>query len=490
MYIASAENYLLKNGVLQKVWDCLETLNQETEGGLRHLTQKKKEPMWRRASVLDKQGQESGWMSELFGQVVDNPRKLRGVRLEYLLFEECFGKGTKVVMSDFSIKNIEDIIIGDFVLGIDGKPKEVMRTCTGIDDLYLVKQKKGFDYIVNSKHKLYFESRPRVNNMPDEIKLITAKEYNDLSSYYKRTTYGLRNNAIEYSQDKIDIDPYLLGLWLGDGFSASTTICVNESKDPEISSFLNKFSKSNGFYIRKSPSTTYKTGKTKYAVINYHIRNNEICKNELSKLFRKYNLLNNKHIPKEVFESTLNYRLKVLAGLIDTDGNLKRGSSSYSFNYEISMARKELIDEIELLARTCGFSVKKKKRIMKNGYKKNSIAYRLSIKGNVRNIPVEVERKKMPNDYLETSNKLSTGIDSIDYIGKGEYFGITLKSYGDEQTDNLFLLEDFTIVHNCGSFNGLVTVYNQSEALVNLLGKKIGTRILWGRISSAPLKLG
>ena len=31
MYIASAENYLLKNGVLQKVWDCLETLNQETE---------------------------------------------------------------------------------------------------------------------------------------------------------------------------------------------------------------------------------------------------------------------------------------------------------------------------------------------------------------------------------------------------------------------------------------------------------------------------
>ena len=295
MYVASAENYLLKNGVLQKVWDCLETLNQETEGGLRHLTQKKKEPMWRRASVLDKQGQESGWMSELFGQVVDNPRKLRGVRLEYLLFEECFGKSTKVVMSDFSIKNIEDIIIGDFVLGIDGKPKEVMRTCTGIDDLYLVKQKKGFDYIVNSKHKLYFESRPRVNNMPDEIKLITAKEYNDLSSYHKSILYGIKSNPI-------------------------------------------------------------------------------------------------KDIP---------------------------------------------------------FT---------------------EIKGN-----------QIPNDYLETSNKLSTGIDSIEYIGKGEYFGITLKSYGDEQTDNLFLLEDFTIVHNCGSFNGLVTVYNQSEALVNLLGKKIGTRILWGR---------
>ena len=82
--------------------------------------------------------------------------------------------------------------------------------------------------------------------------------------------------------------------------------------------------------------------------------------------------------------------------------------------------------------------------------------------------------------YKETSNKLSTGIDSIENIGEEEYFGITLKAYGDEKTDNLFLLEDFTIVHNCGSFPKLITTYNQSEALVNLLGKKIGTRLLWG----------
>lgn len=89
MYVASAENYLLKNGVLQKVWDCLETLNQETEGGMKHVKLKKNEPMWKRASIVDKKGQEYGWMSEVFGQVVDNPKKLRGVRLEYLIFEEC-----------------------------------------------------------------------------------------------------------------------------------------------------------------------------------------------------------------------------------------------------------------------------------------------------------------------------------------------------------------------------------------------------------------
>lgn len=282
MYVASQEGFLLENGVVQKIWDVLEILNQDTEGGLRHASMKKKEPLWRRSSKVDRQGQElkDSFKSEIFGKVVTNPRKLRGVRLDLLLFEECFGKGTKVIMDDFSYKNIEDINIGEFVLGIDGKPKEVMRTCNGIDDMFLIKQKKGIDYIVNSKHKLYLEKRPRVGNQKDEMVLMTPKEYNELSDYNKRTTYGLRNDGI---------------------------------------------------------------------------------------------------------------------------------------------------------------------------------------------------------NYQETSNKLSTGIDSVENIGKGEYFGITLRSYDDEKTDNLFLLEDFTIVHNCGSFPRLVTTYNQSEALVNLLGKKIGTRLLWGK---------
>ncbi len=88
-YTASSENYLLKNGVLQKVWDILEYLNQNTEGGMRHVRMKKNEPMWKRASVLSAKGEESGWMSEIFGQIVDDPKKLRGARVEFLFMEEA-----------------------------------------------------------------------------------------------------------------------------------------------------------------------------------------------------------------------------------------------------------------------------------------------------------------------------------------------------------------------------------------------------------------
>ena len=260
MYIAAAENYLLGDGVLQKLWDCLEILNQETEGGLRHARMKKDTPLHKRASLTNKKGEEFGFKSEVLGRIVDNPRKVRGSRLDMLLFEECFGKGTRVIMSDYSIKNIEDIKVGEFVLGIDGKPKEVMRTCTGIDDLYLVDPYEGDSYVVNSKHKLY-----TIRN--SKVELITAPEI--LENYYHYEHKGVNNSG------------------------------------------------------------------------------------------RETNL-------------------------------------------------------------------------------------------------------------------------SIHKLDKGEYFGITLRTYGNEKTDNLFLLEDFTIVHNCGSFPKLITTYNQTEALVNILGKKIGTRMLWG----------
>ena len=59
--------------------------------------------------------------------------------------------------------------------------------------------------------------------------------------------------------------------------------------------------------------------------------------NVLRQSYSKYSLINNKHIPKEVFYSTLDYKLKVLAGLIDTDGSLNK-----NLRYDISQSRQEL----------------------------------------------------------------------------------------------------------------------------------------------------
>lgn len=88
IYTAFAENFLLGDGVLQKVWNNLEYLNSETEGGLARIRQKIDTMFHKRASKVDDQKKEKGHMAEILGKTVDNARKLRGGRYERIFFEE------------------------------------------------------------------------------------------------------------------------------------------------------------------------------------------------------------------------------------------------------------------------------------------------------------------------------------------------------------------------------------------------------------------
>lgn len=57
-------------------------------------------------------------------------------------------KGTKVLMYDGSIKNVEDIVIGDILMGDDSTPRVVQELYNGTDQLYKVTLSM---VIINSK---------------------------------------------------------------------------------------------------------------------------------------------------------------------------------------------------------------------------------------------------------------------------------------------------------------------------------------------------
>jgi hypothetical protein len=66
----------------------------------------------------------------------------------------CFAKNTPIPMFDGTVKMSQDITRDDVLIGDDGKPRKVLETCTGQDTMYKVRQNKGVEYVVNSKHKL------------------------------------------------------------------------------------------------------------------------------------------------------------------------------------------------------------------------------------------------------------------------------------------------------------------------------------------------
>ena len=117
MISTQAKNYLDKS--LDKVWGALDFANEHTDGGLAKLTQGKNTQYLKRASVktTDQNGieTETGWMSEIEGVVADTDAKIRGDRVDLLVYEEA---GSNPVLRKSYIKGKALIYIGGSKFGI------------------------------------------------------------------------------------------------------------------------------------------------------------------------------------------------------------------------------------------------------------------------------------------------------------------------------------------------------------------------------------
>jgi Homing endonuclease len=139
-------------------------------------------------------------------------------------------------------------------------------------------------------------------------------------------------------------------------------------------------------------------------------------KNFFINFLRENNLFNNKHIPLYYKTSSRENRLKLLAGLIDTDGHYSNQSS-----YEIIQKNTTLANDIVFIARSLGYYVsivKCRKSCMYKGKKREGIYNRMNICGTynigIEQIPVLIERKKHINvtEYARNSENSKFTIEN------------------------------------------------------------------------------
>ena len=125
----------------------------------------------------------------------------------------CFEKDTPILMWDQSVKMSQDIKIGDILIGDDGEPRNVLNVCSGEDNMYEITQNNGENYIVNSKHTLVL----KIVGDDEEVEML-VDDYMKLTETKKKTLVGFKSsNGINYLEQQVHLDPYMLGLWLGDG---------------------------------------------------------------------------------------------------------------------------------------------------------------------------------------------------------------------------------------------------------------------------------
>ncbi len=388
-----------------------------------------------------------GWLSNLYSVAIGkNESAAVGKKAIEIDFEEagkCFLAGTKFVMFDGSLKNVEDIVVGDILMGPDSTPRTVLATTSGFDDMYKIIPTNGIPHTVNSKHiiRTIFKSTTNI------IKNITAPEYiaHITKTPRAKELYGLERIGIEFKHKDVILDPYVLGVWLGDGDSYDNDICCS---DIEIIEYLNDYIK--GKHLQLSISKYNNTDKA----INVGIRNIKgynvnVFRNALKTL----NLFNNKHIPDDYIKNDRIVRLQLLAGLIDTDGYL----DVKKHNFEITQKRKNIADAIVYIARSLG--IKTSVSVLHHGSK---TYYKVKLLSNCDMIPTKVKRKQCPV-HKKALNSNKTTFD-IQRVGYDKYYGFELDG------DHLCLLEDFTITHNCPNLQKAldVTLSNTESGAISV----------------------
>lgn len=372
---------------------------------------------------------------------------------------KCLGKGTPILMADLSVKNVEDIVVGDKLMGPDGTPRTVLSLARGREQMYWVRQVKGMDYRVNKSHilslavpKVYSRRRTvdgkrvylgRETSWVTENVSIT--EYYRRSAKFRKEAKGYKAPRMTFSESEVPFDPYFLGVWLGDGTSRELTVT---SYDLPIIRFLHKYSISMGGYLQNVDTGLYR------------FKN---CKT-LARKMRELNLLKTrgssnpgfKHIPKEFIFTSVENRLRLLAGLVDTDGYTTDNC------IEITQKSDTLADDIMLLCRTLGFYVSHNLK-----YVDGTPYHRMVIQGDgVEDIPVRITRKKC-TPRKQVKNVLHTGIvvekDVVD-----DYYGFTIDG------DHLFCLADFTVTHNTWLIVHLARKLNEVVLKLRSEGMSVG----------------
>lgn len=515
------------------------------------------------AKVAEKTDYHHGEVS-LMGAVINMAQNYMGSNninlLEPLGAFGCLDPDTEVMLWDGGYKIAKDVVVGDQLIGDDGQVRNVLQITEGIDEMYEVNLINGLSYKVNSQHKLTLtysgnktinwrqsDNEWRINYFNTELNKLSSKTISTKDSSNKKKTYNkstlskeeafdviktykdelafpdifdikvcdylklpksvksslrsvLNESIMKWPSSPVPMDPYILGIWLGDGNSNGMGIAGTDievitsyaiwldtigvelvhdinSGGHECSHYStrNKNGKTSGKYrtalgdLNHSKETCIGCQTSNYDldICNWKFDKTNSINNDLYQgvsengqnrkelnaniqYLKGLGLYNNKHIPQAYIYNDQETRLQLLAGFIDTDGCVKYQKNTPSI--EISQSarlRGHIIDSLAIIARSLGFRTSighsGKNQRTKKGEDASSKTLLITGK-NLNIIPMRVQRKKI-QPYTISTNRYNVAF-TITPIGPGPFNGWELDG------NHRFLLNNGIITHNSRLHSG------------------------------------
>jgi phosphate starvation-inducible PhoH-like protein len=389
----------------------------------------------------------------------------------------CQPVDTPVLTPD-GFRPIGTLTVGDLVIGSDGKPTPVIGVYPqGEKDIYRVTAQDGASTLASGDHLWAVATRDdRRRGKP--LRVLTTREMigNLRANHYHRYELPLHSAPVRFPYREVPMDPYALGLLLGDGCLTGSTTPSFASADPELAWELK----------RLLPGTEVRP----VGGPNYHLSQltspwmtTTLVENPVTGAARQLGLhgtrSTTKFVPDLYLYNSHRVRLAVLQGLLDTDGGpVTQRNRTCRVQYTTTSPR--LRDDVIFLVRSLGGIAYHRARpaegraahlLKGRPVQHRHDAYIVDIRLPEGIDPFRMTRKRDTYNAAGGGGRPMRYIDSIEPAGTAEAVCIAVAA-----ADSLYTTEDFLLTHNTlnDSFIILDEAQNTSAEQMKMFLTRLG----------------
>lgn len=351
----------------------------------------------------------------------DTPDILRDIELvKSSLYGNKAHPYDQLVYTPKGLQRWEEIQVGDYLFDTKGGITKVLEIPFDNEtEIYKITLQDDRTIEASSNHLWKVIDYNGLEKIKTTSELM-SKYLRSKGKYQESLYYIPNNNGVEYQEQEVKIDPYFLGLLLGDGTLGSAT--------------RNKISFTSAIQDIKEYSNILNFKYKTFDDRHHSIECSNI-KSHLQELDLYDKRSHTKFIPDLYKYNSKRVRLELLKGLMDTDGTCEdNGNSSYT------TVSERLAQDVLFLVRSLGINCNL--NISSNSY---GLVYNIRI---YTDTPIFKLSRKYGKQKITKNRAFKTGIRKIEYIGKKRAKCVTVDSQ-----DHCYLIGDFVVTHNSKGTN-------------------------------------
>ena len=352
-----------------------------------------------------------------------------------------------IPLANGQFKELKDIVDGDILVGQNGQPTTVVKA----HEIQLPKKAYSIEFSNGEVIRAGGEHLWTIRNQRGIRKTVDTDYIFGYMSKYKQPVYIDRvNKPLAGIHKELPLDPYFLGLWLGDGGSWQN---VFTTEDKEVLDYVNNWATSRGGYVEQTKHQN--SGKA----LTYCIKDTDltdICI-ELGIRKTRYENTGVKHIPEMYFEASYEQRLELLRGLMDTDGCHHSGGFCI-----FTQKEGRLCDDVIRLAKSLGWDVTVHETNPCEFAKPNTKYFNIGI--SALDNPFKLSRKA--NKWKRQTRMT----DKVKIKSITEIEPIPMRCLTVDAEDGQFCIEyTYTVTHNTAT--GISAILGQSSQRLELVAR-------------------